>query len=130
MNTETLTLTDFVLARIADDEEMVQFMLEKADGDRRPVEDGITAIGCSEQGWHVGLGPARVLAECDARRCIAHLHGPKHPGSSDCKSCADGWEDMTYGENGYDPQPYPCLTAKNLALPYAEHPDYRNEWRP
>jgi hypothetical protein len=25
---------------------------------------------------------------------------------------------------------YPCDTLKLLALPYADHPDYRDEWRP
>jgi hypothetical protein len=25
---------------------------------------------------------------------------------------------------------YPCLTLRLLALPYADHADYRQEWRP
>ncbi|MEV5894733.1 DUF6221 family protein [Nonomuraea fuscirosea] len=30
----------------------------------------------------------------------------------------------------YDGQPWPCLDLRDLAAPYADHPDYRDEWRP
>lgn len=28
------------------------------------------------------------------------------------------------------PQSFPCRTLRLLALPHADHPDYREEWRP
>lgn len=56
--------------------------------------------------------PARVLAEVAAKRAILRLHVPEVP--SWCPRC-DSW---------------PCSTLKALALPYAGHPDCREEWRP
>jgi hypothetical protein len=33
-------------------------------------------------------------------------------------------------EVGPDAQGWPCQTLRLLALPYADHPDYRPEWKP
>lgn len=62
--------------------------------------------------------PARVLAECAAKRAIIALH---EAAGVDCRTCG------TAGEHGVD---YPCETLRALALPDADHPDYREEWRP
>jgi hypothetical protein len=43
------------------------------------------------------------------------LHVPRSGNSNICNEC----EDIM-----------PCWTARLLALPYASHPDYREEWRP
>lgn len=61
--------------------------------------------------------PKRVLAEIDAKREILKAHGN---GDAWCDYCA-GYDDEV------DDQ---CLTARLLALPYADHPEYRKEWRP
>lgn len=76
--------------------------------------------------------PARVLAECEAKRRIVALHErlsgehATHPdfpdGSAACVAC--GWSDGWYAE------PWPCETLKALAVPYADHPDYDESWRP
>lgn len=148
--TQVMTLTEFLLARIAEDEAVANRATEgawtwrmnnwvKPQPEVVPVDSwnssGRVAIlpdlGLKQDAEHIArYDPARVLAECEAKRRVAHLHGPKYKGSTDCRSCADGWEDMTYGQNGYTPEPYPCLTARNLALIYSDHPDYRDEWRP
>lgn len=52
---------------------------------------------------------ARVLAECDAKRRIID------------------WHDLA--ERQYGPRTAAGI-LEILALPYAEHPDYRDEWRP
>ena len=68
--------------------------------------------------------PARVLAEVDAKRRIVD-------------ECAY-WIDKI-NTSGTDKYPYPNLAERGevvlpvltlLALPYADHPDYRDEWRP
>lgn len=67
-------------------------------------------------------GPARVLAEVEAKRRMVDLHQPAMDGGgrTSCSSC---------GELNCCSEPWPCPTARLLALPYAEGPDYRPEWR-
>lgn len=66
--------------------------------------------------------PARVLAEVDAKRGLIELHEAADHEYADepvCLSCDQG-----------GPLPYPCPTLRLLALPFAEHPDYQDTWRP
>ena len=51
------------------------------------------------------IGAARVLAVCEAKREIVDWHG------------------LTLEHDA-------CRTLRALALPYADRPDYREEWRP
>lgn len=88
----------------------------------RSDEDAATLIGA--------FSPARVLAEVDAKRRIIAEHPlieasePKvHPFPYGCETCHFDREEGVYGDG-------PCTTLKLLALPYADHPDYRQEWRP
>ena len=80
----------------------------------------------------VGIYPERVLAECEAKRRIVGIHeldpievyswGTTGGGCGLCDhSCETGGD--TWGHD-------PCETLKALALPYADHPDYRQEWKP
>jgi hypothetical protein len=74
--------------------------------------------------------PGRVLVECHAKRRILALHysmaagrPPSLPAvpsggtevrvASGCAECGIAW---------------PCDTVRALALPYADHPDYRGVW--
>lgn len=69
--------------------------------------------------------PARVLREVESKRRIIELHRSvrvRSTGSAggtieDCQMC------------DHFPAQYPCLTLRLLALPYADHSDYREEWR-
>lgn len=76
--------------------------------------------------------PARVLAECEAKRCIVELHftanGTSPDGPPCCNRCTE-WDDYPYRVVAGD-DPWPCVTLKLLALPYASHPDYDPLWRP
>ena len=114
----TLTLPDFLLARIAEDEEVARDTLtahELLDWS----ELGDPAMGMAgptdgPSGYvSIVIDPARVLAECEAKRAVVGLH-PEMLGW--CQGCAH--------------ESYPCRTLLALALPYADHPDYREEWRP
>ena len=85
--------------------------------------------------------PARVLAECEAKRAVVELHadgevldhweyectcGFSDHRLSECKGCV--WH--TYDEGELKRRYSPCRTLSLLALPYADHPDCREEWRP
>lgn len=123
--TVTMTLTDFLLARIADEEALA-----------RGVPDGVPPSegGTNRNGWQlhtsikatvfdreigprgsIEASPARVLAECEAKRRIVEEHGG---GADPCDAHDASFETI------------PCDTLRALALPYADHSDFREEWRP
>lgn len=127
----TMTISEFLLARIAEDEAVAQRAASHgADfigydtGDRRPD-------------WRAEAGPydpSRVLAECAAKRRIVGLHqcvddrrlyGAHIPRY--CIPCqdVDGYGGEAIGDRGS----WPCETLKALAAPYADHPDYDGTWR-
>jgi hypothetical protein len=121
VSTETLTLTDFLLARIAEDEgALAQVTLV--------VEDGGPFIDFRK----------RVLAECEAKRAIIEEHpmmsarlsrvvvltGGGQPAwlEGACSTCTAGGEyggcDPVTGELSY------CETLRALAAIWSDHPDY------
>jgi hypothetical protein len=73
--------------------------------------------------------PARVLADVEAKRQIIEQHEPatvsylpsRERGCVTC-STAQTWDAQANEAN--------CQTLRLLALPYADHPEYRDEWRP
>lgn len=113
------TLTDFLLARIAEDEAAARKSRPMGHLSRRDA----TKLWVDEDGGyaHVAVMSGRVLAECEAKRRITlqhgHWTGTNLKPDDGCISCdAD--------------EPWPCLTIRLLALPYATHPGYRQEWKP
>lgn len=103
-----MSLAEFLLARIAEDEDRAR------------------------QSWW----PARQLIECEAKRRIIAEHEMTtiRPGHVEgywwdayCRRCTMGGEytDITKG-----PREDPCATLRILGAIYADHPDYREEWRP
>lgn len=103
MPTQTLTLADFLLARIAEDEAVVEGF-HQGDGDPDFM-------------W----GPDRIRAECAAKREIV----------ADYLAAADdsdGPEKHAKYLAGVEAGLYGAV--QHLALPYADHSDYRQEWRP
>lgn len=138
MSDETMTLTDFLLARIAEDAGIAESV---APAPWRTVDTGDDVVVISQDfGEEVAStdsvnvehiarhDPARVLAECEAKRQIV-------------EALIDA-EDAVATYNNDDPNNPPAywqewgnrhalrLAAELLALPYADHPDYREEWRP
>ena len=97
-------LSEFLLARIAEDERRVH---EHAGGTAHA--DALVT-------------PARLLYECTARRMIVAVHSISPPAPA-----AHG--PVRVARCAHDGSRYPCLTLRALALPYADHPDYRLEWR-
>ena len=101
-----MDLAEFLLARIAEDEFAAQDSLERGFGGWEWLAD----LGVNFEArthivrWH----PARVLAECDAKRRIVQ-----------CLAMYEPHIDTNQDE-----------ILQLLALPYADHPDYQQEWAP
>lgn len=123
----TQTLADFLLARIAEDEAAATAALASRtrprstppgrwiqstpgacvlDGGPNSVARSATAGVIAHIARH---DPARVLAECEAKRRIVGQV------ERNVRDVTGGWLDRI---------------LHLLALPYADHPDYRDEWRP
>lgn len=127
-DTKTLTLSEFLLARIAEDEAAAR----AAGGAHWLVREvpyqGVWFVGTdadylppdaseSYETEHAERhDPARVLAEVDAkRRIVENLHA--------LAAKTDDGENWTPADSAL------IDTLRILSLPYAEHPDYREEWR-
>jgi hypothetical protein len=117
----TPTLADWLLERIAEDEADAK----TAAGSRPDWEWTDIAVGTYYlHAAHVRRhDPARVLAECEAKRRIVEEHPQtasiRHPVTDNkiyvCATC--------------DSEATPCPTLRLLALPYADHPEFKPEWR-
>lgn len=104
--TATMTLTEFLLARIAEDE---------AAAKTAALGLGeLAAFGIEVMGTKVYV-PTRVLAECEAKRRIVELHKADEVGLHVCHDALAN--DIECGE----------LSA--LASIYADHRDFQEEWR-
>jgi hypothetical protein len=114
-DTRTLTLADFLLARIEED-----WAAAKA-----VQSDYLNIVGTGDDPWPSEWAFAerftvdRVLAECDAKRQIVAEHPRDDDGfcyddSTHMRGCKWAW---------------PCPTLRHLALPHADHPDFREEWK-
>ena len=139
MTTTTLTLTDFLLARIAEDEVRANLRdwhvsgcdtIPDASGYSYPCDCGV---------------PERMRRECEAKRRIVEWHKSwpvlvQKPPTFDQVESADpsgfvmrasqqiAWAtEQEYRERfGTEPPSAPILRA--LAAVYADHADYRDEW--
>lgn len=134
-----MTLTEFLLARIAEDH---------ADATRPgnhwtqcPLPNGGE---CSCTG-PLFVRNARALAECEAKRRIVEDHAPTsstyfmeagtgtaydRPSVPACRQCTRARESLrvTSSWDAGDRVVAPCDTLRILALPYADHLDYQQEW--
>jgi len=148
-----MTLVDFILARLDDDEaaardaaltvgwdgfgdqrirsgqhwvasyHVVKRVRDDGPTDRRTVVDGGSFAGMDTARHIARHDPARVLADIEAKRRIVALHDRAH-------RCAVYTQagDSEFCE--WVPAFDACSTLQLLALPYADHPDYQPEWRP
>lgn len=177
-------LTDFLLARIAEDEAVAQAattgpwrwdgafegdpgyatqwghegpdLVSAATSEHAGIEGpadvvlmswGHDADGLSvtrQDGDHIARhDPARVLAECEAKRRIVEMHcegGSLRGPVTDnkfycCEICGPHeWPMTDAPPYAWVPEPngdfWPCETLRILASVYADRPDYREEWRP
>jgi hypothetical protein len=131
-------LAEFLLARIAEDEESAREAAEAAPGrwaswnhrahalDKRDLASSeagrIAELPLGPDGHIARHDPARVLAECEAKRRIvdyAQMLGQFHDAETDRLKKVIASESVDTMTD----------VLELLALPYADHPDYRQEWK-
>ena len=101
-----MTLSEFLLARIAEEEATASLVL---------LSSVDTSAGVPEIKYQ-GIRDW-VLAECEAKRRIVELHTGEH-------ECIRGDGDQGLNDDGW-----PCRTLLALAPVYADRADYLEEWR-
>jgi hypothetical protein len=155
MTATTLTLTDFLLARIADDEAAARDAMDRAGAIwhrelGRSIQDQngghvVDYVDDDDAAAHIARhDPARVLAECEAKRRIVQFHkswpvlaetpptleaDPRDVTAMTYRMSKQiAWTtEQKYRETfGEEPPTGPMLRA--LAAVYADHEDYRAEW--
>lgn len=96
---------------------------------------GLTVEGVELAAYIARHDPARVLREVEAKRALLVVHRPVRrtdfitPDGSPagpltvCHECDANTTDADWPDT-------PCWTLRYLAAPYADHPDYQEEWRP
>lgn len=102
------TLTEFLLARVAEDEAAIRACgydwTEIGEDMARELRPGAPIV----------FSEARMLAECEAKRKIVRLHAPDDEGFHICHdSLADDSD---------------CGELRALAAVYRDHEDWREEW--
>lgn len=102
-----MTLTEFLLARIDEDEAAAQ----QEDADFANTSLLPTYDSEHQVRWHTG----RVLAECEAKRRIVDAGRAEYEDSL---------------QSGDDTTGLAEEVLHALALPYSDHPDYDEAWRP
>ena len=115
-----MTLTEFLLTRIAEDERLVAEYPGLTPGFPPKWELGLYY----EDGIAMTLtvSAARVRAECEAKRRIVKAY----PEEVDMIPVSDGLGPVEYEVPGLR---YVPDALRLLALPYAGHPDYDKDWR-
>lgn len=136
-----MTIVEFLRAMFDEDEATCRNAVVTVGDEERAVTWSESSSGVPETGddsWPIGdsrlsrhfarFDPARVLAECEAKRRIVALHAYQARGATwgECAVCFD----PQTGPGEYDFETWPCPTLRVLAAVYADHPDYRPEWRP
>jgi hypothetical protein len=90
------------------------------------VETADTEQGLADANFIATHNPARALREIEAKRRILECHESWAAGNGAiiCGRC--GREHVDGRPGGH----FPCQTLRLLALPYADRPGFREEWRP
>lgn len=130
-----MTLIEFLLARIGEDEAAAFEARTYVRGHWRMNDEMVTAgerhvaqVRELTTVEHIARhDPARVLAECEAKRRIVERAGAeslcdehRRVRDSGCGECIAA-EAVDIAD---------VLVLLDLAAVYADHPDYRDEWRP
>jgi hypothetical protein len=130
-----MTLVEFLYARLDEDEQMKWLsgpgskwhVAEQSDCECcdiiRDAADSLVCTPDDRYSDHIArFDPHRIQQDLEAKRRIIKEH--HDDGYGNCLGCGmNANEEMC---NGIDD----CPTLCALALPYADHPDYREEWRP
>ena len=135
-------LVEFLTARLTEDEEAAKHVsqpyrlyvsnegrlaepLTDDEGNYVQWADGDDRMPNHITNWSLIYDPARVLREVEAKQRIIQVHHGQLVEATN----ADGVERSGRWCAECDYETFPCRTLRLLALPYADHPDYQQEWR-
>jgi hypothetical protein len=122
-----MTLTEFLLARIAEDEAKAQECLPFVS-EGRFIDITLTRWDNeTDESWtkHVRPYDPRVsLRECEAKRRIVERHTPQWTLGGTAQSCFT----CRAKDNSGGWHPAPCPTLLDLVAIYADHPDFDPAW--
>lgn len=137
-----MTLTEFLLARIAEDEQLARDSICPCGGPACTIETGwyhedeLTArLGDdgepARQAVHVlRWSPSRVLAECEAKRRIVEMYEGAMTASAQIEKLGDSPDGELMLAISRAAAVAVEAAVKLAAEPHADHPDYRDEWKP
>ena len=121
-------LDEFLLARIAEDKR-IAVDAAAARGQEGWSADGLTPdLGRPAAEHAARFDPARVLAECSAKRSTVLACREIRPDLGFLGARPRGMADFPL--TPHDQHQLAAVTLALLALPYADHHDYLPEWRP
>jgi hypothetical protein len=113
MTAATITLTDFLLQRIAEDEAVARAAISatgespwQASSYRVVVDDGFEVADASvPSATHIARhDPARVLAECAAKRAIVECATDQHTGGIEFDSILRALASVYADHESFDPR--------------------------
>lgn len=105
-------LVAFLRARLTEDEQAAHEALARTTTSRRMIGGEMVTVSTAPPAWRTSAWPAdRVLRDVEAKRRIIDLCDTEIQGDTDGAVTASS-------------------TLYLLALPYADHSDYQEEWRP
>jgi len=123
------TLDEFLLARIAEDKRIAADAAAAAGERWRPEHVAAPAPADPHVAQHVARhDPARVIAECAAKRRLVMACRDSGFDRAFLGARPNGMADFLLSPR--DQHQLAALTLALLAVPYADHSDYRPEWRP
>lgn len=113
-------LAAWLLEQLAEDQSEARDALERTTTSRRMIRGRMVEVKMEPPRWRsTAWPPSRVLAECDAKRKIV-----EHAQTIAAEVREDGSNVLLYGQH------LALQTVlKQLALPYADRPGYRQEWQ-
>ena len=128
LDAATMSLDEFLLARIAEDKRVATDAAGD-DGQGEWSTDDVAGAGPGHGSVeHIARhDPARVLAECSAKRRIVLACREARPETTFVGTHPPGMADFPTAAHGQ--HQLAAVTLALLALPYADHPHYRPEWR-
>ena len=123
-------LDAFLLARIAEDKRIAAQAARESGREEWTAGDAVVSgpPGGKAVEHADRHHPARVLAECSAKRRLVLACRDIGPDLGFVGSRPPGMSDFPLPPS--DQHQLAALTLALLALPYADHHDYRQEWRP
>jgi hypothetical protein len=105
-----------------------EFLLARIAEDKRIATEAAGAPEDDASRFAARFDPARILAECKAKRRLLLACREARPDLHFLGRRTGGVADFPLSPR--DPHQLAALTLALLALPYADHHDYRPEWRP